>query len=335
VKLSVLDQSTAPEGASQHIAIRETLELARHCEALGYHRYWVSEHHNSDSIVGTAPEVLMAAIAAITSRIRVGSAGVMLPHYSALKVAEQFRVLEAIAPGRIDLGVGRAPGSDRITAYALNPLANAADEFPRQVHELRAWVSGEPLDEGHPFAAIKAHPAGPTSPELWILGSSDYGAQLAAHFGLPYAFAYFFSDGRGVEEALRLYRRNYRPSVRHPAPQATICVWALAADTEAEARRLLQTREFWRVGFEQGLRKALVTPEFAAAYPYTDAERATIEALRRNAMVGTGDVVAAQLRALAERLELDELVVVTWTHDAQPRRRSYELLAQAFALTAQ
>ena len=212
----------------------------------------MSEHHNSDSIVGTAPEVLMAAIAATTSRIRIGSAGVMLPHYSALKVAEQFRVLEAIAPGRIDLGVGRAPGSDMRTAYALNPHADAANEFPQQVQDLQAWVGGLPLQEGHPFAAIRAHPMGPTTPEMWILGSSDYGAQLAAHFGLPYAFAYFFSDGRGVEQALELYRRNYRPSARHPRPQATICVWALAADSDAEARRLLKTREFWRVGFEQG-----------------------------------------------------------------------------------
>ena len=334
MKLSVLDQSTAREGASQHVAIRETLELARHCEALGYHRFWVSEHHASDSIVGTAPEVLMAALAATTSRIRVGSAGVMLPHYSALKVAEQFRVLEAIAPSRIDLGVGRAPGSDRLTAYALNPYANAADEFPQQVQDLRAWVTGEALADGHPFAAIKAHPTGPTAPELWILGSSGYGAPLAARFGLPYAFAYFFTEGRGVEEALGIYRRNYRPSARHPAPQATICVWALAADTEAEARRLLQTREFWRIGFEQGLRKPLVTPEFAAAYPYTAAERATIDALRRKAIVGTGDAVAARLRELAARLLLDELVVVTWTHDAAARHRSYALLAAACGLAA-
>jgi luciferase family oxidoreductase group 1 len=289
----------------------------------------VSEHHSSDSIVGTAPEVLMAAIAATTSRIRVGSAGVMLPHYSALKVAEQFRVLEAIAPGRIDLGVGRAPGSDRLTSLALNPYSNAAEEFPRQVHELRAWVCGEPLDEGHPFAAISANPRGPTSPELWILGSSDYGAQLAAHFGLPYAYAHFFTEGRGTDEALALYRRNYRPSARHPAPQATICVWALAADTEAEARHLLKTREFWRVGFEKGLRKPLVTPEFADAYPYTDSERATIDALRRKAIVGTADAVAKRLTQLAQHFALDEIVVVTWTHDPAPRQRSYELLASA------
>ena len=329
MKLAVLDQSTAAEGASQDVAIRETLALARHCEALGYNRYWLSEHHASDSIVGTAPEVLMAAIAATTTRIRVGSAGVMLPHYASLKVAEQFRVLEAIAPGRIDLGVGRAPGSDRRTAFALNPYANAAEDFPRQVQELRAWVTGEPLPEGHPFAAIKAHPTGPTSPEIWILGSSDYGAQLAAHFGLPYAFAYFFSDGRGTEEELALYRRNYRPSARHPHPHATICVWALAADSDAEARRLLKTREYWRVGFEKGLREPLVTPEYAASYPYTTDERAVIEALRRKAIVGTGEAVAERLHELARAFELEELVVVTWTHDPAARRRSYELVARA------
>jgi len=242
MKWSVLDQSTAAEGSTQDAAIRESIALARLCDTLGYHRYWVSEHHNSASIVGTAPEILMAAVAATTQRIRVGSAGVMLPHYSALKVAEQFRVLEAIAPGRIDLGVGRAPGSDQLTARALNPYSNAADEFPQQVLELQSWLSGTPLPDDHPFRKVAAHPQGPTSPELWILGSSDYGAQLAAFFGLPYAFAYFFSDGRGVEEALALYRSHYRPSARYPHPIATICVWALAADSQAEAQRLLTTR---------------------------------------------------------------------------------------------
>jgi len=332
MKLSVLDQSTASKGVGQDTAIRESLALARHCEALGYHRYWVSEHHNSESIVGTAPEVLMAAIAATTSRIRVGSAGVMLPHYSALKVAEQFRVLEAIAPGRIDLGVGRAPGSDRLTAIALNPVADAAEHFPQQVRDLQAWLSGAPLEEGHPFGAIVAQPTGPSTPEIWILGSSDYGAQLAAYFGLPYAFAYFFTDGKGVEAALDLYRRNYRPSARHPRPQATICVWALAADTEAEARRLLQTREYWRIGFEQGLRKPLVTPEEAATFPYSDAQRAMIEKLRQRAFVGTGEQVASRLEELATRLALDELVVVTWTYELAPRMRSYELLAGSMRL---
>lgn len=331
--LSVLDQSTAAEGRGQDEAIRETLALARHCDALGYRRYWVSEHHNSDSIVGTAPEVLMAAIAATTKRIRVGSAGVMLPHYSALKVAEQFRVLEAIAPGRIDLGVGRAPGSDRLTAYALNPHANAADEFPQQVRDLMAWVAGAPLDPAHPFRNIAAHPQGATHPQVWMLGSSDYGAQLAAHFGLPYAFAYFFSDGRGVEEALRLYRDNYRPSARHPVPQATICVWALAADTEREARELLRTREHWRVGFERGIRNPLRSPAALATHVYAPDEQRIVDALRARAIVGTADNVAERLRELARRLALDELVVVSWTFDPEPRARSYELLATAFGLS--
>jgi luciferase family oxidoreductase group 1 len=330
MKLSVLDQSTSAQGSSQHEAIQETLALARHCDALGYHRYWVSEHHNSDSIVGTAPEVLIAAIAATTPRIRVGSAGIMLPHYSALKVAEQFRVLEGIAPGRIDLGVGRAPGSDQLTSHALNPYSNAAEEFPQQVQDLQAWVSGEPLQENHPYRRIKAHPLGPTRPELWILGSSDYGAQLAAYFGLPYAYAYFFTEGRGAEQALDIYRRNFRPSATLSEPQATICVWALAADTEAEAKRLLMTREHWRVGFEKGVRDPLISPEQAAAYPYTAAERGVIEELRRKAMVGTAEQVAERFNEVATRLQLDELVVVTWTHDPVARHRSYELLAQVF-----
>ena len=332
MRWSVLDQSTAAEGSTQDAAIRESLALARLCDSLGYHRYWVSEHHNSASIVGTAPEILMAAVAATTQRIRVGSAGVMLPHYSALKVAEQFRVLEAIAPGRIDLGVGRAPGSDQLTARALNPYSNAADQFPQQVFELQSWIAGMPLPEDHPFRNVAAHPQGPTSPELWILGSSDYGAQLAAFFGLPYAFAYFFSDGRGVEEALALYRRNYRPSSRHPAPIATICVWALAAESQAEAQRLLMTREYWRIGFEKGLRNPLVSPARAAAYPYNAEERARIEALRGKAFAGTAGDVAAKLHMLARRLELDEIVINTWTHDPEARRRSYQLLADAFGL---
>jgi luciferase family oxidoreductase group 1 len=329
LKLSVLDQSPAKQEATQDQAIRESLALAKYCDALGYHRYWVSEHHNSASIVGTAPEVLMAAIAATTQHIRVGSAGVMLPHYSTLKVAEQFRVLEAIAPGRIDLGLGRAPGSDRLTAMALNPDPNAAENFPNQVYELDLWLRGEPLPAGHPFREIRAHPQGPTTPEIWILGSSDYGAQLAAHFGLPYAYAYFFTEGRGTEEALAIYRRNYRPSTRHPQPLSTICVWALAADTEAEARHLLTTREHWRIGFERGLRTPLLSPRAAAAHPYTEADRSIIQRLRDRAIVGSADQVASKLREIAAVFGLDEIVINTWTYDPAARQRSYELIAQA------
>jgi luciferase family oxidoreductase group 1 len=333
MKLSVLDQSTASKGRTEDHAIRESIALAQLCDTLGYRRYWVSEHHNARNIVGTAPEVLMAAIAATTQRIRIGSAGVMLPHYSALKVAEQFRVLEAIAPGRIDLGVGRAPGSDRLTAHALNPDADAAAEhFPQQVIDLQAWVGGQPLAADHPFRDILAHPRGTTVPELWILGSSDYGAQLAAHFGLPYAFAYFFTDGHGCEQALRLYRERYRPSARHPQPQATVCIWALAADSENEARRLAATREYHRVHFEKGIRLPLVSPEEALAHPYDAHDRARLAKIRERAFVGTGRQVVDRLSAEAQRLEIDEVVVVTWTFDLEPRRRSYELIAQAASL---
>lgn len=331
MRFSVLDQSPVSAGAGEAAAIRASLALARDCERLGYTRYWLSEHHNMASVAGTAPEVLAAAIAASTSRIRIGSAGVMLPHYSALKVAEQFRVLEALAPGRIDLGVGRAPGSDGLTARALNPQSDAAD-FPRQVQELAYWTSGAKLPEGHPFREVAAHPTGPASPEIWILGSSAYGAQLAAFLGLPYAFAYFFNDGAGVEEALQLYRRGYRPSERHPEPQATICVWALAADSEPEARRLLTAREHWRVGFEKGLREPLISPESAARHPYTPAERATLERLRATTLAGTGASVAAGLLELAARLELAEIVINTWTFDPEARRHSYALLAAALGL---
>lgn len=333
MRISVLDQSTASRGREEAQAIRETIALAQACDRLGYHRYWVSEHHNHPSIVGTAPEVLMAAIAATTTRIRIGSAGVMLPHYSALKVAEQFRVLEAIAPGRIDLGLGRAPGSDRLTAYALNPDAGAAAErFPAMVDELARWVSGRALPGDHPFAAVTAHPTGTTHPEIWILGSSNYGAQVAAHFGLPYAYAYFFSDGRGCEEALEAYRRHYRPSAAHPAPQATVCIWALAAETDAEAQWLLGSRAHWRVGFEKGIRESVISPDEASRISYAPGEQALIDALRRRAFAGTPDVVAGRLRAEAARLGLDELVIVTWTYAAAARLRSYELLADEFGL---
>lgn len=332
MKLSVLDQSVACEGRGEDDALRDTLALAEDCEALGYHRFWVSEHHSLPTIVGSAPEILMAAIAARTRRIRIGSAGVMLPHYAALKVAEQFRVLDALAPGRIDLGVGRAPGGDMRTAMALNPNAShAADAFPQQVLDLQAWT------RGLRHQGIRAHPRPPAgagderAPEIWILGSSNYGAQLAAHFGLPYAFAYFFSDGQGVEQALDMYRSLYRPSERNPVPQATICVWALAADTAAAAQHQALSRDRWRLDRQRGLLGALRAPASIAEQGFTTDELPAVESTRARALVGTAGQVAGQLRALASSLALDELVINTWAHDPAVRRRSYTLLAHEFA----
>jgi len=329
MKLSILDQSIAVAGQGEDAAIRSTLELAPWCEALGYHRFWLSEHHSLPTIVGTAPEILLAAIAARTQRIRIGSAGVMLPHYSALKVAEQFRVLEALAPGRVDLGVGRAPGADMATALLLNPNAYAAAErFPEQVRDLHAWLSGAS------YKGVVAHPRGAAMPEIWILGSSNYGAQLAAHFGLPYAYAYFFNDGEGTEEAMRLYHSTYKPSEDRPKPHATLCVWALTADDEAMARHHALSRDRWRIDRMRGALGPLQSPDVIAERGFTAEEMATLEATHRKSFVGDPAQVATKLRALADTYDLDELVINTWTYDPAVRRRSYELLAQEFRLGA-
>ena len=329
MKLSILDQSIAVAGQGEDAAIRSTLELAPWCEALGYHRFWLSEHHSLPTIVGTAPEILLAAIAARTRRIRIGSAGVMLPHYSALKVAEQFRVLEALAPGRVDLGVGRAPGADMATALLLNPNAYAAAErFPEQVRDLHAWLSGAS------YKGVVAHPRGAAMPEIWILGSSNYGAQLAAHFGLPYAYAYFFNDGEGTEEAMRLYHSTYKPSEDRPKPQATLCVWALTADDEAMARHHALSRDRWRIDRMRGALGPLQSPDVIAERGFTAEEMATLEATHRKSFVGDPAQVATKLRSLADTYDLDELVINTWTYDPAVRRRSYELLAQEFRLDA-
>jgi len=334
--LSVLDQSMIVSGRSPDASIRETLELAKLCDRLGYHRFWVSEHHSSDSIAGSAPEVLLAALAVVTRRIRLGSAGIMLPHYSSLKVAEQFRVLEALAPGRIDLGVGRAPGSDGRTAFALNPAAaQAADRFPQQLADLMAWVSDQPLAESHPFRTVRAQPTGGGVPQIWILGSSTYGAQVAAWFGLPYCHAYFFNDGEGAGEALSLYRGNYRPTDANPRPYSAIGVSALAADTQEEAERLFAPREVWRAERERGRFVPLPSPAEAAAYSFTDAERARLPALRARAIFGTPEIVRDRLCAVAADHQVDEVALVTAVHDPVARRRSFELISGAFGLGLQ
>jgi len=335
LRLSVLDQSTIVTGRSPDASIRESIALAQHCEALGYHRYWCAEHHNSDSIAGTAPEVLLAAIGATTSRIRIGSAGIMLPHYSSLKVAEQFRVLEAIAPGRVDLGLGRAPGSDGRTAYALNPAADtAAEHFPAQVRDLVHWLAGEKLVEGHPFRDIQAQPQGPHLPEVWLLGSSDYGAQVAAYFGLPYCFASFITDGRGAEQALDVYRKTYRPSPRHPEPHGAVCIWALAADTEEEATRLFQSRALARLLRDRGVFAPLMSPDEAAAHAYTESDHMRLEKIRGRHIFGTPSQVAEKLRMLGESHGVEEIALLTTTHDPEARRRSYALLAREFGTAA-
>lgn len=335
IRYSILDQSIAVAGSPQGQAIRDTVALAEYCDELGYERFWVSEHHNHPTILGSAPEVLLAAIAMRTQRIRIGSAGIMLPHYSPYKVAEQFRVLDALAPGRIDLGLGRAPGSDGRTAFALNPQANERpNAFPSDVRDLLAWVSGQDLVDGHPFRSVKAFPAGETTPETWILGSSNYGAQVAAYFGLPYAFAWFFTDGKGCEQALQIYRETYQPSERWPEPHAGICVWALAGDDKAEAERNFLPRAKWRLYRDRGQFIALEHPDEVAKTGFNAAEENRIQAMLRDGFVGEAPDVARSIEKLGAELGVDEIAIVTWAHDENVRRRSYELLAEELGVGA-
>jgi luciferase family oxidoreductase group 1 len=328
--LSVLDQSTVNDSIPQSQAIKETLQLSKMCEQLGYYRYWVSEHHNSPSVAGTAPEILVSAIASSTTRIRVGSAAVLLPYYSPYKIAEQFSVIESFAPGRIDLGVGRGAGADGLASRALNPNLNLADAYRKQIEELMHWVDGTPLsdDNIHNHGLVTANPLGYTSPDIWIMGSGLEGAEIAAEKGLPYSFAHFFNDGEGVEQALDIYRENFRPSEKYQTPTANICVWALAADTEQEAVYQAKTRNHWRIGFHRSERNPLVNPALITTDIYSTEELDLIKNWSSKAFVGTLDQVSEKLKNLSTSLGINEIVINTWTYDLETRYKSYALLAK-------
>jgi luciferase family oxidoreductase group 1 len=270
-------------------------------------------------------------VAARTSRIRVGSGGVMLSHYSALKVAENFRMLETLHPGRIDLGIGRAPGSDPRTARALvhGPGALGIEHFPAQISDLVGFLRND-LPQGHPFHGVRAMPDGPTMPEIWMLGSSDEGAALAAHFGTAFAFAHFINDAGGAE-VTRGYAASFRPGVLG-APQAAVAVFALAADTEAEAQRLAKSRALWIARLYTGRPGAFPSVEEAEAHSYTEQELSIIHHAKRRTIAGAPEQVRERLTALAGAYGAAELVIVTIAHDFKARLRSYQLMAEAFGL---
>jgi luciferase family oxidoreductase group 1 len=319
-------------GGTAADTVHETLELAQAAERLGYHRYWLAEHHATPGLAGSCPEILIGQVAARTSRIRVGSGGVMLSHYSALKVAESFRMLELLFPGRIDLGIGRAPGSDQRTARTLRraPEMVGSEFFPEQVAELVGFL-GEGLPPGHPAYGVRAMPEVPGAPELWLLGSSDQSAMLAAHFGAAFSFAHFIS-GEGGAEITRAYAESFRPSAALAAPRASAAVFVVCADTEAEAWRLARSRELFILRLHSGRPGRYPSVEEAEAYPYTAHERAVVEYNRQRTVAGTPEQVRARLTAMAAEYGVDELIIVTITHDPKARLRSYELLAQAFEL---
>ena len=336
--LSVLDQSPIRKDGTAADAVAETIALAKACDRLGYHRYWLAEHHNSNSFAGSCPEILISRVAQETTRLRVGSGGVMLTHYSPLKVAEQFRMLDVLNPGRIDLGLGRAPGSDQLTARALQsgPQAWPIDAFPSQVVLLRQFLDDaagrEPLPEDHPYRGIHAMPRAPTpGPELWMLGSGIHGAVYAAELGLPFSHAYFIST-EGSEDAVNEYRDRFKPSPACPQPRVSLGVAALVGETEEDARRLAASRNLWVVRLLSGRPIPFPSPEEALAQSLSPQEENLLGTVAKRSIVGTKDQVRARLTELAQAHFAEELVVVTITYDFASRLRSYELLAEAFGL---
>lgn len=327
--LSVLDQCPVPAGSTAAEALAASLDLAAAAERLGYRRYWVAEHHNTPSLASASPEIVVAAVAARTSSIRVGSGGVLLPHYSPLKVAESFRLLHSLYPERIDLGVGRTPGTDPVAEAALQyrPGALGDEHFAEKVVDLLGFLDGD-LGPAHPYAGVKAVPEGPGGPEVWILGSSSQGAACAAYLGLPFSFAHFITSRFGPQ-IVRAYRKGFAPSTRLAAPRVSVAVAVVCADTEAEARRLATSVSLWRVGAERG---PILPPDAAAEVQLSDAEQARRAQHRADIVAGDPEQVRRALEDLAAAFEVDELVVLTVTHDPQARLRSYQLLAEAFGL---
>ena len=336
--LSVLDQSPVRKGGSAADAVAETIKLAKACDGLGYHRYWLAEHHNSNSLAGSAPEILIGKVASETKHIRVGSGGVMLTHYSPLKVAEQFRMLEVLTPGRIDLGLGRAPGTDQRTSSALQAGIQGwdIDMFPTQVKFLCQWLEDSagiaPMPADHPYRGVHAQPRGPSVPEVWMLGSGIHGAVYAAELGLPFCHAYFINTD-GSEQACEEYRTRFRPSRFAEKPMLSMGVGAVVAPTEEEAKALAASRNLWVVKMFSGQPIAFPTPEEALSYEYNEREKAILASISRRSIVGTPEQVHENLSRIAKIHQADELVVVTITYDFASRVRSYELLAKAFGLT--
>ncbi len=329
--LSVVDQSPVRQDGTAAEALRNTVELAVAVEALGYQRYWLAEHHSLPNFAGTSPEVLIGQVAARTSTIRVGSGGVMLSHYSAFKVAENFRMLSSFFPGRIDLGVGRAPGSDQITAAALTYPGRPHDisHYPRQVQDLLGHLAGN-LDSEHVFSGIQAGPGNVKMPEVWMLGSRYESALMAAQLGLPFAYAHFF--GMGVEEGPAIvenYKQNFRSSEYLSEPKVNVGVQVLCAETEEDALRLASSRNLSRLFSITGRANGIPSPEVALAYDYRPNERAFMRQYEVLCVDGDPQQVKEKLEDIAEVYQTPDLSVVTICHGFEDRVRSYELVAEA------
>jgi luciferase family oxidoreductase group 1 len=332
LRLSVLDQSPVPEGSTPAQALQNSIELAKLVDGLGYKRFWMSEHHAMDLLACTAPEIMLARIGAETKRIRIGSGGIMLPHYTALKVAEVFRTLHALYPGRVDLGIGRAPGGGPREALALKRERKTpmADDFPEQVSELLAFL-GHHFPEGHPFAGIRVSPEMPGGPDVWMLGSSMWSSAAAVEFGLPYSFAHFFSPVH-TRAAIETYRRNFRASEYRSEPEATVAVGVICAETQEEAEFLSSSVRLLQRRIRMNDRRPVASPEDALRELRLLGEVPVEEGEWPRYFVGTPALVKGQLEQMAGALGIGELIVNTIVWDKAKRLRSYELLAGVFGL---
>ena len=341
MKLSVLDQSPIISGHSAAQAIEETLRLARRADELGYHRYWLAEHHAIGALADPCPEILLARMGAETRRIRVGTGGVLLPYYSAFKVAEVFRMLEAMYPGRIDLGIGRAPGGDQRTARAVGgghregvggPFSPSADaeQFPQQVWELVGYLD-RTLPDDHPNRRVRVQPEGNTAPELWLLGSSDYSGLLAAQLGVRFSFAHFI-NAQGGDLVMRAYKDRYQSSGREPRPHTSLCCFVICATSDEEAERRARVVDLRRL--HMALNQDLPVPTLAEAEQraFSKDELQYIRGQRARAVIGSPQTCRERLLELAGKFSADELMVLTITGDYASRLESYELLARAFGL---
>ena len=333
IPLSVLDLSPVTTSTPGSGALRNSLDLAQLAEWLGYTRYWLAEHHNLASIASSAPDIMIGQIAAATANIRVGSGGVMLVNHAPLMVAERFKVLEALFPGRIDLGLGRAPGTDPVTSYALRRRQDAreGDDFLERFQELILLERGG-FPPDHPFRNVHAMPGDVALPPIWLLGSSGYSAELAAAVGMGFAFAHHFAEHDAVGPMLS-YRAHFKPSEALPAPAAILAVAVVTADGAEAAERMASSADLHFVRRAKGEFLPLASPEEAAAYPYTPVDRERITRQRERLVVGSIDSVKSRLLSLAKATQADELMITTMAYDHAARRHSYELLADAFALT--
>ena len=333
--LSVLDLSPITTGHSGATALRNSLDLAQLADRLGYTRYWVAEHHNLPSVASSAPDIMIGQIAALTRRMRVGSGGVMLPNHAPLMVAERFKVLEALFPGRIDLGLGRAPGTDPLTSVALRRRQDMRDEddFLERFQELML-IETRGFPEGHPFRNVRAMPADVPLPPIYLLGSSGYSAELAAAIGAGFSFAHHFSTHDAVD-AMTSYREHFKPSPALARPLAILAVAVVAADTDAEAERLAATIDLNFVRRQKGEYLPLASPEEALAYDYAPIDRERIRQGRERLFVGAPKTILARLLPFIAATHADEVMITTMIYDHAARRHSYELMAQAFGLAGQ